>query len=131
MLKGKRIFVLEDDFSNLLIIKTILQQNGAEVFTDVWGTSTVVQMKYLGKLDAILLDLMLSRTNMSGYDIFDRIKAEPTLADIPVVLVTAADPDTESLKAKGKGFAGFVSKPLDRQTFAQQIKSALEDEFTW
>lgn len=130
-LDGKHVFVLEDDFLNLTVIMTILKGKGAKVYSDVWGTNTLNQLKYLPQVDLILLDLMLERTRLSGYEIFDQIKAEPKLEKVPVVLVTAADPDVELKKAQDKGFNGFFSKPLDRITFAEQIASILEGEKVW
>src|SRR5687767_4665134 len=120
-LEGKHFFVLEDDFLNLTVIMTILKGKGAKVYSDVWGTNTLNQLRYLPQVDLILLDLMLERTRLSGYEIFDLIKAEPKLANVPIVLVTAADSDAEMKKAQEKGFNGYFSKPLDRLTFAQQI----------
>jgi CheY-like chemotaxis protein len=131
LLAGKYIFVLEDDVTNLAIMTSILQRNGATVYCDVWGASTVLQMKALKKLDIIVLDLMLQRTKLSGYSIYDQIRSEPKLAHIPVILVTAADADIEVPTAKKKGFNGYISKPINRLEFSQQVADVLEGKEVW
>ncbi len=131
LLKGKRIFVVEDDPLNLAVIRTILQRAGAVVPFDPWGDTTLDKMVSSPfKIDVILLDIMLPG-QISGYDIFDAIQEIPELKGIPIVAVTASDPDVEMNKARKKGFNGYISKPLDRSKFARDIKAVLEGEEVW
>ena len=62
-------------------------------------------------IDVILMDLMLPK-NGNGFDIVDQIRQVPELRPIPIVVVSAADPDTAMPIARQKGLAGFISKPL-------------------
>ncbi len=131
LLKGKHIFVVEDDSLNLAIIRTILQRAGAVVPFDHWGDATLQKMlSYTFKIDLILLDIMFPH-NVSGYDIFDAIRAVPELSDIPIVAVTASDPDIEMNKAREKGFSGYICKPLDRTGFAHLVAAILEGREVW
>ena len=130
LLQGKRIFVVEDDPSNLAIITTILRRHGASVPFETWGSGAVETLKMCLPIDLILLDLALPR-GVSGYDIYDEIQSVPELASIPVVVVTAADPSIEMPKARGKGINGFISKPLSYATFGNSIASILNGEEIW
>jgi CheY-like chemotaxis protein len=130
LLQGKRIFVVEDDPSNLAIITTILRRHGASVPFETWGTGTVDTLKMCLPVDLILLDLALPR-GVSGYDVYDEIQTEPNLADIPVVVVTAADPSIEMPNARKKGLRGFISKPLSYNSFGKAIAAILEGEEVW
>ena len=130
-LKGKHVFVVEDDVINLAIITTILQRYGATVYYDVWGANTVSQMRVVPQLDIVLLDLMLQRTKLSGYTVYDQIRSDPQLKAIPVVLVTAADSDLELPVARQKGFNGYISKPIDRAQFGQQVADVIEGKEIW
>src|SRR5262245_5580096 len=109
-LSGKRIFVVEDDISNMTVFAASLKAGGATVIQDFWNDETLPMLKHQLPVDAILLDLRL-RYGISGYDIFAQLRAEPELAQIPVVIVSASDPDVEIPKAKASGFAGFIRKP--------------------
>jgi CheY-like chemotaxis protein len=130
LLQGKRIFVVEDDPSNLAIITTILRRYGASVPFETWGSGTVEKLRSILPIDLILLDLALPR-GVSGYDVYDEIQLVPELKPIPVVLVTAADPTIEMVKARDKGINGFISKPLSYATFGKAIAAILEGEEIW
>ena len=77
-----------------------------------------------------MLDLGLPR-GLSGYDVFEKIKAEPELADISVVVVTAADPSIEMPIARNKGMQGFISKPLSYANFGKTIAAVLDGQQVW
>jgi CheY-like chemotaxis protein len=130
MLDDKRIFLLEDDVNNLAIISSILRRYNAHVFYDTWGVTTVKKIRKFLPLDIILLDLMLPG-NVSGFDVFDQIKAFEDMVNIPIVAVTAADPGMEMKKARDKGFNGFLSKPVRARTFVPALKSIMEGETVW
>ena len=131
VLQGKSIFVVEDDPTNLAVIRVVLQNAGANVPFDYWGDTTLSKMMgYTGRLDLILLDIMLPH-GRSGYDVFDAIRAEPRLEGIPIVAVTASDPDLEMPKVKAKGFSGYISKPIDRHQLPLDLQKILEGEPVW
>lgn len=131
MLQGKSIFYIEDDIKNRLIVQVILEREGARVNFENWGRETVVErLRYALPVDLILLDLMFPR-NISGYDVFDLIRADQTLAHVPIVALSAADPGVEVPKARARGFAGFISKPVNLHTFAEQIVQILEGRPAW
>jgi CheY-like chemotaxis protein len=131
MLQGKSIFYIEDDIKNRLIVQVILEREGARVNFENWGRETVVErLRYALPVDLILLDLMFPR-NVSGYDVFDLIRADETLAHVPIVALSAADPGVEVPKARAKGFSGFISKPVNLHTFGSQIQQVLEGRPAW
>ena len=130
MLKGKYIFLIEDDPVNFSVIRTILIGKGAIVPLDHWGDITLKQMKLCPPLDLIIIDLMLPG-NVTGYDVFEAIKKDPELKNIPTVVVSASDPDIEIPKAREKGFNGFISKPINRHKFPQQLLDIMNGENIW
>lgn len=129
-LKGKRIFIVEDDTMNMVVYSAILKQTGAVIVQDFWNTDTLRNLLRHLPVDIILLDLML-RYNLSGYDIFDQIKAYPELKNIPVVVVSAADPGIEMPKARTKGFGGYIGKPIKPYLFPTQVASCIKGEPVW
>jgi CheY-like chemotaxis protein len=129
LLKDKRIFVIEDDPTNLAIASFILKQHGATVRFDVWGGSGAERMVYFMP-DIILLDLHLPG-NISGYDVLATIRAHPQLKAIPVVAVTASDPSAEMVKARDKGFTGYITKPIRTGTFGTLIAAVLDGKDVW
>lgn len=130
LLEGKRILIVEDNVKNLAIFASVLRRKGATVFQDNWNAGTVNLIHDHLPIDIILLDLML-RHGKSGYDIFDEMAAIPDLKNIPIVAVSAADPDTEIPKAKEKGFAGFIAKPVNISQFPEHIATCIGGEKIW
>ena len=131
ILKNKNIFLVEDDPVNLAIIRSTLKKQGAIVYFDHWGDTTLSKMmKNASSTDVILLDIMLPG-KITGYDIFDEIKENTELEQVPIVAVTASDPTLEVPKAKSKGFNGYISKPIDRIKIVQDILSVIDGGEVW
>lgn len=129
-LSGKRVFIVEDDLMNMAVNSAALRRSGATIIQDPLNINTIGKVEIQLPIDVILLDLML-RHNMNGYDIYDALKANPRLKDIPVIAVSAADPHIEIPKAQAKGFAGFIGKPIKPHHFAAQIASCMNGEAVW
>jgi two-component system cell cycle response regulator DivK len=130
LLTDKHIYIVEDDSRNRAVMLTILQQNGAKTSFDLWGQQTIERIKSHEKVDLILMDLMLPR-GVTGYDVFAQLQEDAALASIPVVVVSASDPALEMNKARKLGFSGFISKPIQYQSFAQTIATVLEGKQVW
>lgn len=129
-LQGKRILVVDDDLTNLLVYNATLGRTGATVLQDLWTTDTVTELMKKLPVDLIVLDLML-RYNLDGYDVADKIRSHKVTKDIPVVIVSAADPGIEIPKAKARGLNGFIGKPISPTLFPQQLASILDGERVW
>lgn len=129
-LENKNIFIIEDDAENLAVISTILRRDGANVHFDRWGVETLERIRTHGNIDVILCDLMLPG-DVDGYDVLKLLRQDESVKDIPVVAVTASDPDVEMELVREAGFNGFVSKPLSRRNFGAQIVAVLNGDEIW
>lgn len=130
LLKDKRFFIIEDKPNNFAIAKTLLEQQGGVVAFDRYGDQTLQRLRQFGAVDLILLDLMFPN-NLTGYDLFDMIRALPEYAQTPVLAVSASDPAVAIPKTQAKGFAGFIAKPISYEHFARQIAQVLNHESVW
>src|SRR5688572_15855670 len=104
LLKDRRIFIVEDNIANRAIIQLMLEQNGAKTAIDRWGQEAIKRLQAFMPVDLILLDLMLGEA-LTGYDIFDTIRAMPEFDAVPIVAVSATDPSQGIPTTKDKGFA--------------------------
>lgn len=129
LLKGKRIFIVEDDAGNLAIASTYLQLAGAITKVDRFGITTVEAIQRVLPIDLILMDLSLPN-GISGFDIVKQIREVPCLAQIPVVAVSAGDPDSAIPRAMQLGFSGFIAKPIGPR-FSQFIASVCAGKPVW
>jgi two-component system cell cycle response regulator DivK len=129
-LKNKHIVLIEDNPSNLAVMTTILQMEGAKTGFERWGTTTIARLYILSPIDLILLDLMFPN-GVTGWDIFKEIRANTEFANVPVVAVSAMDAALAIPKARELGFAGFIAKPIDIDLFPAQLVKLINREPVW
>lgn len=130
-LEGKRIFMVEDNQGNAAIIQMLLEQSRANVFRGRWGgAETLKLLEKYSPIDVILMDLMLPN-GITGFDVFTMIREQEEMADIPIIAVSASDPSSVLPKVRDMGFAGFIAKPIDFTSFADQILSVLNGSDRW
>jgi len=70
--------------------------------------------------DLILLDLMLPKK--TGSEVLDEVKADPSLREIPIVVMTASDDDADKAKCEMLHVDAFVSKPVNLEKFLSVVK---------
>ena len=130
LLDHARIFIIEDNVANRAIMQLLLEQQGAEISYERWGTTTVQKLMEFMPVDVILMDLMIT-SKISGYDLFDEIRAIEAFRNVPIVAVSASDPSDAIPRTRAKGFDGFIAKPVDYDQFPKQIARILDDEQVW
>ena len=130
ILKDRRILIVEDNVTNLAVYNVLLRKSGAIIIQDFMNADTVRLLSQRLPIDVILMDLML-RNGISGYDLIQQIKAEPQLAGIPVIAVSASDPEIEIPRARASGFAGFIGKPIEPMLFPRQIADCIAGTPVW
>jgi len=130
ILLGKRIFVIEDEIVNVGIYSTLLSRHGAVMRNDILGFDIQQHVIENLPIDLIILDIKLGR-GQNGYDLFKDFKTDNRLTDIPVVVVTALDPDVNIEKSKELGINSFIGKPINMQEFPYQISRILSGQHIW
>ncbi len=71
--------------------------------------------------DVLLLDVMMPQ--MDGFEVCRRLRADPLLAEIPILLITALDDRTSRLKGLEAGADDFINKPFDRIELRARVKT--------
>ncbi|MBX3061851.1 MAG: response regulator [Anaerolineae bacterium] len=130
LLKGKRIFIVEDNLSNRVVFQMMLLVEGATIEFERWGRDAVLRLQRFSDVDLIILDLML-HNGVSGYDIFQEIRQRPEFDKIPIVAVSAADASVAIPKTQQMGFSGFIAKPINDDVFATYLAAILAGEQVW
>ncbi len=119
---AKRILVVEDAPDNRSLIREVLEIAGYRVIEAVNGQEGV-EMAFREHPDLILMDLSLPI--MSGWEATSIIKADPELATIPVVALTAHALAGDEEKALAAGCDGYIAKPIDVMHFVAQVRRFL------
>jgi adenylate cyclase len=125
-----RVLVVDDTPNNVKLLADVLAVKGYAVTTAASGEEALQKIS-AEPPDLVLLDVMMP--GLSGYDVCRRIRDEPLTALLPVVLVTALDPERERLKGIEAGADDFLTKPINQGELFARVRSllrvkALQDE---
>lgn len=118
-----KILAIDDNKSNLTALKAVVQDvlPTCVVVTALSG-SQGIELAQTEDPDVILLDIVMP--GMDGFEVCRRLKADERLSSIPVVFLTALQTNRENrVKALEAGAEGFISKPLDDQELAVQVRA--------
>src|SRR5512144_2382327 len=118
-----KIVVADDDadIRDLVVFK--LQQSGHEVVSVVDGAAAVEACRDLLP-DLALLDVMMP--GMSGFEACLELRADPALAAIPVILLTARAQESDIEQGFNVGADDYVVKPFSPRELASRVAAVLE-----
>jgi two-component system cell cycle response regulator DivK len=120
---GEKILYIEDSPSNRLLVTRILLVEGYEVLEASEGLQGI-EMAKSERPDLILMDMNLPEVD--GYELTEKVKADPELADIPVVAMTANVMQGDREKALQAGCIGYIPKPIDVDSLPEQVAGFLK-----
>lgn len=117
----KKILVVDDEPHIVNLIKILLQDR----YEIIEAYSSLVAMKKAieEKPDLITLDVMMP--NMDGFELCDRLKANPMTRNIPIIMVTAKTRMKDKIEGIEVGADDYITKPFDPIELEQKIKVVL------
>ena len=118
----KKILLVEDNPVNRRLAVFLLRSQGYEV-REATTAQEALELLEKERADLIVMDIQLP--GMDGLEVTRRIKAQPATADIPVIAVTSYAMKGDGEKALAAGCAGYVTKPIDKNIFIQEIAARL------
>jgi two-component system, cell cycle response regulator DivK len=119
-----KILLVEDNENNRYLAKFLLEREGMTVDTAENGFQAI-EMAAREKPDLIVMDIQMPE--MDGYETAKRLKNDPGLSHIPVVGVSSYAMPGDRDKAIRSGFAGYIEKPVNPETFGRDIINFLNN----
>jgi two-component system alkaline phosphatase synthesis response regulator PhoP len=116
------ILVVDDDREVVRLMRAYLEQAGYEVLAAYDGETAVHTLRR-EKPDLVLLDLMLP--DRDGYDITRLVRADATLAHIPIIMLTARVEDTDKIIGLEIGADDYVTKPYNPREVVARVRARL------
>jgi two-component system, OmpR family, alkaline phosphatase synthesis response regulator PhoP len=117
-----RILIADDNTQNRELLEAYLADEGHEILMTADGRQTV-DVATERQPDLILLDIMMPK--LSGYEVCEKLKADPRTRNIPILMVTALRDMADIEKAVAAGADDFLSKPVHRIELKTRVKSLL------
>jgi len=108
---GSRILIIDDDIRNIYSLTSVLEVHGVEVLHAERGAEGISILLAEQDIDVALVDIMMPE--MDGYETMQRIRSTPSIADVPLVAVTAKAMKGDRQKCLDAGASDYIAKPVD------------------
>lgn len=115
-----RVLVIEDNADNLELMTYLLRMFGHEPLIARDGEQGIAAALN-ERPDLIICDIQLP--GIDGEEVACRLKADPNLASIPLVAVTALAMVGDRDRLLAAGFDGYLAKPVEPETFVATVTS--------
>ncbi|MDI6891614.1 MAG: response regulator [Actinomycetota bacterium] len=121
----KRILVVDDEPDIVALIRLKLMREGFEV-VEAHNGEAAIKMVASSKPDLIILDIMMP--GMNGWEVNERLKANPEYRDIPVIMLTALNEFDEQFKSLWAGVRDYITKPFDFDELVSSVRKVLSEK---
>ncbi len=117
------ILVVDDNEDNRDMLARRLRRQGYEVQTAAGGRAALAALA-AAPVDLVLLDVMMP--DLDGYAVLERLKADPALRDIPVLMISALDELDSVVRCIQLGAEDYLGKPFEPVLLQARIGACLE-----
>ena len=117
-----RILVVDDNPTNLEVLRVRLNSQGYEVVTAVDGEDALVRARELDP-DLVLLDVMMPK--LDGISVLKELKRDATLRFIPVILVTAKADTRDIVNGLEAGGDDYLTKPFRVEELLARVRALI------
>ena len=121
-LDTSHILLVDDNLQNLELMQAYLEGLPCRLSTATDGIDAIAAMEK-DRPDLVLLDVMMPR--MSGFEVCQKLKSNPTTRDIVVIMVTALHEVGDYERAVECGTDDFLTKPVNKLELVTRVKSLL------
>ena len=118
-----RILIADDNQPNRELLEAYLATVDADLETAVDGQDTLAKVKSF-QPDVILLDVMMPK--LSGFEVCQKLKADPATRKIMVLMVTALNEPGDIERAVNAGTNDFLSKPVNKIELLKRVENMLK-----
>ena len=114
-----KILVVDDVWTNVLLLKVMLEHEHLQVFTAQNSDEAMLQLSNQN-IDLILMDIMMP--GVSGFELTQQLKSANNYKDIPILFITALNSPDEIVKGFQLGANDFVTKPFNKEELMMRVK---------
>ena len=117
-----RVLVVEDEDNIAIALDYLMTREGYDHDRVANGAEAMERIRSTHP-DLVLLDVMLPE--VSGYEICQGVRLDPSLADVKILMMTARGSAIERRKGIALGADGFISKPFELKELREEVRRLL------
>ena len=118
--------LIVDDYKTMLrIIRNLLKQIGFNNVDEATDGKAALEKMQQRKYGLVISDWNMEP--MTGFALLQQMRADPSLADIPFIMVTAESKTENVISAKKAGVSNYIVKPFNAQTLKNKIDAVFGD----
>jgi CheY-like chemotaxis protein len=121
-LAAGKVLIVDDNQQNLELIQAYMESLPCRIEVAADGAEAMVSIAR-EQPDLVLLDVMMPR--MSGFEVCQKLKGNPSTRDIVIIMVTALHEVSDMERAVECGCDDFVSKPVNKVELLARVKGLL------
>ena len=114
-----KILIVDDVVSNVLLLKVLLTNEKYQIITASDGAQALAAVE-ANRPDLILLDVMMP--GMSGFEVAEKLKANPETVEIPIIFLTALNSPSDIVKGFQVGGNDFITKPFNKDELTIRVR---------
>jgi twitching motility two-component system response regulator PilH len=116
----QKVLVVDDSKTELMFLTDLLQKNGFSVKT-AENAEDAFRRLAEDKPDLILMDVVMPGQN--GFQLTRAITRDPLYADVPIIMCTSKNQETDRVWGMRQGARDYVTKPVDAGELMNKIKA--------
>ena len=120
---NKKILIADDEQNIVISLEFLMKREGYQVEVANDGEEAVQRIR-AERPDLVLLDVMMPKK--TGFEVCQEVKADPALAAVRVLMLTAKGRDTEVAKGLALGADAYMTKPFSTRELVDKVRSMLE-----
>ncbi|MBK9965302.1 MAG: response regulator [Holophagales bacterium] len=124
-LKSGTILAVEDSPTQLEALRYLLEEAGFSVVTAANGREGLAAVR-ANAIDLVISDVVMP--HLDGYALCKALRADETLRDLPVILLTALSDPTDVIRGLESGANHFICKPYDDRTLLARVRNVLANQ---
>ncbi|RMG29922.1 MAG: response regulator [Gammaproteobacteria bacterium] len=117
-----RILIIDDSPTEIHVLKGMLEKNGFETLTADSGERGI-ELAKSEKPDLVLMDVVMPGLN--GFQATRQLSRDEETRDIPIIICTTKDQETDKVWGKRQGAKDYITKPVTEEELVEKIRLTL------
>ena len=117
------VLIIDDSPTELHLFQSMLEKNGFDTLVADSGEEGLKQAK-LSRPHCILMDVVMP--GMNGFQATRKLSKDPDTSDIPVIIITTKDQETDKIWGMRQGAVEYLVKPIAEKQLVDMINSVMD-----